>query len=88
MLPSSGFSVAHWGFTVLVLFNLLKHVHPKYVDVICSCPFDNFMFAIFQVNKTLKELHLMKYDMRDFGVTRLAEHLVDNFSLTYLNLSW
>ncbi|ELU16968.1 hypothetical protein CAPTEDRAFT_151888 [Capitella teleta] len=40
-----------------------------------------------KVNRSLKELHLMKYDMRDFGITRLSEKLVDNMTLTYLNLS-
>lgn len=40
-----------------------------------------------KVNRSLQELHLMKYDLRDFGVTRLAENLMDNFTLTYLNLS-
>lgn len=42
----------------------------------------------FQVNKTLEELHLQKYDMRDFGMHRLAENLMENFTLTYLDLSW
>ena len=31
---------------------------------------------------------MMKFDMRDAGVTRLKENLMDNFTLTYLNLSW
>ncbi len=41
-----------------------------------------------QVNRGLRELHLMKCDIRDFGVTRLAESLMFNLGLTYLNLSW
>lgn len=40
-----------------------------------------------KVNTTLKELHLQKYDMRDFGMTRLAENLMHNNTLTYLDLS-
>ncbi|XP_025084361.1 leucine-rich repeat-containing protein 34-like isoform X2 [Pomacea canaliculata] len=40
-----------------------------------------------KVNKTLEELHLQKYDMRDFGMHRLAENLMENFTLTYLDLS-
>jgi len=41
-----------------------------------------------QVNETLKELHLLKHVIRDFGATRLAEELQHNFTLTYLALSW
>lgn len=40
-----------------------------------------------KVNKTLEEVHLQKYDMRDFGMTRIAENLMENFTLTYLDLS-
>ncbi|KAL3862028.1 hypothetical protein ACJMK2_008030 [Sinanodonta woodiana] len=40
-----------------------------------------------KVNTTLQELHLQKYDMRDFGATRLAECLMENFTLQYLDLS-
>ncbi|XP_060073757.1 leucine-rich repeat-containing protein 34-like [Ylistrum balloti] len=40
-----------------------------------------------KVNTSLEELHLQKYDMRDFGVTRLAENLMENMTFTYLNLS-
>jgi hypothetical protein len=51
-----------------------------------------YMYIIFafmlQVNTTLLELHMQKYDMRDFGVTRLAETLMHNFTLKYLDLSW
>ncbi|XP_062606990.1 leucine-rich repeat-containing protein 34-like isoform X3 [Saccostrea cucullata] len=39
------------------------------------------------VNTTLEEIHLQKYDMRDFGATRLAENLMQNNSLKYLDLS-
>ncbi|XP_076086735.1 leucine-rich repeat-containing protein 34-like isoform X1 [Mytilus galloprovincialis] len=40
-----------------------------------------------KVNTTLKEVHFQKYDMRDFGMTRLAENLMHNDTLTYLDLS-
>ncbi|XP_046343701.2 leucine-rich repeat-containing protein 34-like isoform X1 [Haliotis rufescens] len=40
-----------------------------------------------KVNRSLEELHLQKYDMRDFGATRLAECLMENYTLTYLDLS-
>eukprot|EP00916_Digyalum_oweni_P015310 GHVL01025039.1.p1 GENE.GHVL01025039.1~~GHVL01025039.1.p1 ORF type:complete len:437 (+),score=11.99 GHVL01025039.1:16-1326(+) len=40
-----------------------------------------------KVNTTIKEIHLEKYDMRDFGAFRLAENLMHNFTLTYINLS-
>lgn len=40
-----------------------------------------------KVNNSLQELHLMKHDARDFGAIRLAENLVSNYTLTYLNLS-
>ncbi|XP_064599186.1 leucine-rich repeat-containing protein 34-like [Liolophura sinensis] len=42
---------------------------------------------LLKVNRSLEELHLQKYDMRDFGATRLAENLMENFTLTYLDLS-
>nr|XP_002125774.2 leucine-rich repeat-containing protein 34 [Ciona intestinalis] len=40
-----------------------------------------------KVNHTLREIHLAKFDMKDFGVERLCDGLYDNFSLGYLNLS-
>lgn len=40
-----------------------------------------------KVNTTLEEIHLQKYDMRDFGATRLAENLMQNNTLKCLNLS-
>lgn len=40
-----------------------------------------------KANTTLEELHLQKYDMRDFGATRLADNLMENMNLTYLDLS-
>lgn len=40
-----------------------------------------------KVNKALKELHMEKYNMTDFGVKWIAEHMFDNFTLTYLDLS-
>ncbi|KAL5013855.1 hypothetical protein ScPMuIL_008125, partial [Solemya velum] len=40
-----------------------------------------------KVNVSLLELHLQKYELRDFGATRLAENLMDNLSLTHLDLS-
>ncbi|XP_070560635.1 leucine-rich repeat-containing protein 34-like isoform X2 [Ptychodera flava] len=45
------------------------------------------MARMLKVNKTLRELHLQKYDMRDFGAERLVETLIENISLTYLDLS-
>ncbi|KAL4221640.1 Leucine-rich repeat-containing protein 34 [Mactra antiquata] len=40
-----------------------------------------------KVNNSLEELHLQKFDIRDFGATRLAENLMENFTLQYLDLS-
>ncbi|XP_052761064.1 leucine-rich repeat-containing protein 34-like isoform X2 [Mya arenaria] len=40
-----------------------------------------------KVNTTLEELHLQKFEIRDFGATRLAENLMENLSLQYLDLS-
>ena len=31
---------------------------------------------------------MMKHNMMDFGAIRLGEDLLNNRSLTYLNLSW
>ena len=58
------------------------------IILIAFCCINNILNAILQTSKTLKELHMMKFDMRDAGVTRLRENLMDNFTLTYLNLSW
>jgi len=44
--------------------------------------------SVYQVNSTLEELHLQKFQIRDFGATRLAENLMLNMSLQYLDLSW
>ncbi|CAL1532898.1 unnamed protein product [Lymnaea stagnalis] len=49
-------------------------------------PTDHFTRMI-KVNKGLKELHMQKFNMRDFGACRFAENLVFNSTLTYLNLS-
>lgn len=38
-------------------------------------------------NKTLKELHLAKVDIRDFGATRISEAMIYNTTLTHLDLS-
>lgn len=40
-----------------------------------------------RVNNTLRELHLAKYNLKDFGIERICEGLRDNYSLVYLNLS-
>lgn len=40
-----------------------------------------------KVNSGLKEIHLQKQSIRDFGATRLSEKLVHNQTLTYLDLS-
>lgn len=39
-----------------------------------------------KVNVRLREIHLAHYDMRDFGAARLTENLMDNLTLTYLDL--
>ncbi|XP_005099273.1 leucine-rich repeat-containing protein 34 isoform X2 [Aplysia californica] len=49
-------------------------------------PTDHFTRMI-KVNKGLKELHMQKFNMRDFGACRFAENLMHNFTLTYLNLN-
>ncbi|XP_013416637.1 leucine-rich repeat-containing protein 34 isoform X2 [Lingula anatina] len=45
------------------------------------------MAKTLKVNRTLREIHMQKYDMRDFGATRLAENLMGNYTLRYLDLS-
>ncbi|XP_038050963.1 leucine-rich repeat-containing protein 34-like isoform X2 [Patiria miniata] len=45
------------------------------------------MSLMLKVNSTLKELHLQKCDIRDFGADRLVEALQHNIALTYLDLS-
>jgi len=49
-------------------------------------PTDHFSRMI-KVNRGLKELHMQKFNMRDFGACRFAENLMHNFNLTYLNLN-
>lgn len=39
-----------------------------------------------KVNSVLKELHIEKFDLQDFGVERLCDGLRENYTLAYLNL--
>lgn len=41
-----------------------------------------------KTNKTLTEIHMAKFDMRDHGALWLSESLQANYTITYLNLSW
>jgi hypothetical protein len=41
-----------------------------------------------KVNSGLKELHMQKYEMRDYGAQWLSENLVHNRCLVHLDLSW
>lgn len=46
-------------------------------------------FAIMlKINTGLEELHMQKYEMRDYGAQWLSENLAHNHSLVYLDLSW
>lgn len=40
-----------------------------------------------KINHNLRELHISKCDIGDFGVERLCDGLTDNYSLVYLDLS-
>ena len=42
---------------------------------------------LLKVNYTLEELHLEKFGIQDFGVRRLCDGLLENKTLTYLNLN-
>ena len=44
------------------------------------------MAKMLKVNVRLREIHLAHYDMRDFGAERLTENLMDNLTLTHLDL--
>lgn len=44
-------------------------------------------FSYLKLNNTLRELHLCKCDMRDFGAKRLSEALECNKTLQVLDLS-
>ena len=44
------------------------------------------MALMLKVNVRLREIHLAHYDMRDFGAARLTENLLDNLTLTHLDL--
>ena len=46
------------------------------------------MSRMLVINQTLRELHLGKMGMSDFGVERLTEALGTNHSLRYLDLRW
>ena len=57
--------------------------------------FSNWMDEIAQhfalmlkLNDGLKELHMQKYEMRDYGAQWLFEKLCYNNTLLYLDLSW
>ncbi|XP_032888092.1 leucine-rich repeat-containing protein 34-like [Amblyraja radiata] len=44
------------------------------------------MADMLHVNQTLQELHLERFEMKDFGVQQLCEQLVKNRTLRYLDL--
>ncbi|XP_078265956.1 leucine-rich repeat-containing protein 34 isoform X3 [Rhinoraja longicauda] len=44
------------------------------------------MADMLHVNQTLQELHLARFEMKDFGVQQLCEQLVQNKTLRYLDL--
>ncbi len=44
--------------------------------------------SMLKVNTTLKELHMQKYEMRDFGAQWFSEKLILNNTLVHLDLSW
>jgi hypothetical protein len=41
-----------------------------------------------KVNVSLKEIHMQKYEMRDYGAQWFSEKLVHNNCLLHLDLSW
>eukprot|EP00118_Oscarella_pearsei_P007223 m.34649 g.34649 ORF g.34649 m.34649 type:complete len:98 (+) comp32003_c0_seq1:776-1069(+) len=41
-----------------------------------------------KVNTGLREIHLQKHEIRDFGAQLLHESLKHNVSLTHLDISW
>ena len=43
--------------------------------------------SMLKVNVSLKELHMQKYEMRDFGAQWFSEKLVHNFHILHLDLS-
>lgn len=46
-------------------------------------------FAIMlKVNQSLQEIHMQKYEMRDYGAEWLSNNLNINRRLVYLDLSW
>lgn len=44
--------------------------------------------SMLKVNTSLLELHMQKYEMRDYGAQWFSEKLVHNRRLVYLDLSW
>ncbi len=41
-----------------------------------------------KVNNGLVELHMQKYEMRDYGAQWFSENLIHNRKLVHLDLSW
>lgn len=57
--------------------------------------FSNWMDEIAQhftimlkANSSLRELHMQKYEFRDYGAQWFSEKLIDNNFLVHLDLSW
>ncbi len=44
--------------------------------------------TMLKVNVSLAEVHMQKYEMRDYGAQWLSENLNQNRRLVYLDLSW
>ena len=40
------------------------------------------------MNRRIVEIHLPKHGISNFGVEQLTNHMVDNFTLLHLDLSW
>ncbi|XP_076451919.1 leucine-rich repeat-containing protein 34-like isoform X2 [Babylonia areolata] len=74
--------------TVLLHNSSLKSVNVSRPILFTHMEEPTVHFAnMLKVNTSLQEIHFQKYDMRDFGAFRLAENLMHNFTLTYLDLS-
>lgn len=85
--------------SLIALSTILKY-NKTLVSINVNRPLPQYEFAnwmdeiaqhfatMLKVNVSLAEVHMQKYEIRDYGAQWLSENLNQNRRLVYLDLSW
>lgn len=85
--------------SLIALATILKY-NKTLISINVNRPVPQYQFAswmdeiaqhfaqMLKVNLSLQEVHMQKYEMRDYGAQWLSENLGFNRRLVYLDLSW